>query len=303
MILLEQLRIARASGTAVLFARLGSMLRKGLTLLAISLTVSLAVAHAQEPKSSTDPVFHLQQRVKRVKRATQQLSLSRRLIGPGPGTNVPTPLGPDSVVSATSLAAPKKAKFAFTKAMRELDKGPSASLDKARQHLENAVAEYPEYAAAWTKLGQVKADTGDPDGAIVALEKSVSLDERFLLPYDALVWLYMAKEDWDHATELTQFVLGINPAYTKMRWYRAGCAYESGRDDEALALFGEIRDDSEAVNQFPQTHLLMGLIHAQRGQLGDAAAAYKSYLELDPNVRDAEAIKKQLSEWEQIGVL
>jgi len=281
------------------------MLRKGVILLVVSLTGSLAVAQAQEPKSSIDTVFHGPQPATPQQRATRQhfQEWEQLSISSGARTNTPTPLGPDAVVSATSLAAPKKARAAFGKAIRELDKGPSANLDKARQHLEKAVAEYPEYAAAWTKLGQVKADSGDPDGAIVALEKSVNLDERFLLPYDALVWLYMAKGDWDHATGLTQFVLRINTAYTKMRWYRAGCAYESGRNDEALALFGEIRDDAEAVKQFPQTHLLMGLIHSQRGQLGKAAAAYKSYLEFDPNMRDAEAIKKQLSEWEQLGVI
>ena len=281
------------------------MLRKGVILLVVSLTGSLAVAQAQEPKSSTDTVFHGPAPVTPQQEATRQhiQEWERQSTDSGARTNTPTPLGPDAVVSATSLAAPKKARVAFSKAMRELDKGPSANLDKARQHLEKAVAEYPEYAAAWTKLGQVKADSGDPDGAIVALENSVKLDERYVLPYDALVWLYMAKEDWEHATELTKFVLAINPADTKMRWYQAGCSYESGHEDEALALFDEIQNDAAAVKQFPQTHLFMGLIYARRGQLGEAAAAYKRYLGLDPNGQDGEAIKTQLNEWQQLGAL
>lgn len=287
------------------------MLRKGLILLVVSLTVSLAVAQqTQEPKNSTDTIVHgphqqPPQGQEQATRATRQhiQEWERLLRGSGSRTGAPTPLGPDSVVSVTSLAAPKKARAAFDKAMREIDKSDSADLDKARQFLEKAVAEYPEYAAAWTKLGQVKADTGDPDGAIVALEKSVELDERFLLPYDALVWLYMAKRDWDHATELAEFVLEINPAYAKMRWYLAGCAYESGRDDEAIPLFREIQSDAEAAKQFPQTHLFLGLIYARRGQLAKAAADYKLYLEFVPNAQDAEAIKKQLNEWQQLGVI
>ncbi|MDA0204156.1 MAG: tetratricopeptide repeat protein [Acidobacteria bacterium] len=212
-------------------------------------------------------------------------------------------MGADAVVSATSLAAPKKARAAYDKAVRQIDKGRPVNLARAGQYLEEAVAEYPEYAAAWTKLGQLKADTGDPDGAIAALEKSVELVERYLPPYDALVWLYMAKEDWDHATELAKFVLDINPLVAKMRWYQAGCAYESGRDDEAIVLFREIQNDAEAAKQFPQTHLFMGLIYAKRGQLAEAAEAFKLYLELDPNAQAAAAVKQQLNEWQQLGAL
>lgn len=261
------------------------MLRKGSIPLVVLVTASLAVAQVDYL-----PGQDVQEQ--------QQLPINPRI-----RTNAPTPLsGPqDSAVSVTSLAAPKKARAAFDKAMNEIDKGDFADLHKARQHLERAVAAYPEYAAAWTKLGQVKADTGDPDGAIVALEKSVELDERFLLPYDALVWLYMAKGDWDHATELTKSALDINPAFTKMRWYLAGCVYEAGRYDEALVLFREIQGDAEAAKQFPQAHLFTGFIYARRGQLAKAAADYKLYLEFVPDAQDAAAIKKQLNEWQRLG--
>jgi tetratricopeptide (TPR) repeat protein len=287
------------------------LLRKGLILIAASLTVSLTVTLAQEPKTSTDTVFHRphqetpQQQGQRqaTQRAWGEQSAWQNSVRSIGRNNIPDPLGDYAAVSATSLAAPKEAKVALRKALRELGKGTSANLDKARQHLETAVAEYPEYATAWTKLGQVKADTGDPDGAIVALEKSVKLDEHYLPPYDYLVWLYMAKEDWDHATELAKFVLDINPAVAKMRWYLAGCAYELGHEDEAIALFREIENDDEAAKQFPQSHLFLGLIYARRGQLAKAAADYRLYLLFVPNAPDAEAIKKQLNEWQQLGAL
>lgn len=257
-------------------------MRRGLILVVAWLTASLAVAQVQ---------------------VQDQRAWGQRPINPRDRSNTLAPLVDGSAVSATSLAAPKKARAAFDKAIKEIAKGSSAHLDIARQHLEKSVAEYPEYAAAWTKLGQVKADIGDPVGAIVALEKSIELDERYLAPYAALVWLYMDKGDWDHATELTKFVLDINPADAKMRWYQAGCAYESGRDDEALALFGKIRNDAEAVKQFPETHLFLGLIYARHGRLGEAAAAYQRYLEFVPKAPDAEAVKKQINEWGQLGVI
>jgi len=113
----------------------------------------------------------------------------------------------------------------------------------------------------------------------------------------------MDKRDWDHATELAKFVLDINRLVAKMRWYLAGCAYESGRDDEAMALFREIENDAEAAKQFPQSHLFMGLIYARRGELAKAAADYKLYLQFVSEAPDAEAVKKQLNEWEPLGAI
>ena len=86
----------------------------------------------------------------------QQLRMSSEV-----RTNILTPLGgvQSSAVSATSLAAPKKAKASFEKGVKELGKGSFARLNKAMDDLQQAVDEYPEYAAAWTLLGLVKSQT------------------------------------------------------------------------------------------------------------------------------------------------
>lgn len=227
------------------------------------------------------------------------------MTGGNVGTIILTPLEETqgSVISFTSLAAPKKARASFFKAMNELGKGSAANRTKVMGRLQKALDEYPEYAAAWARLGQVRAETGDVDGAIAALEKSVKLDERYLLPYDALVRLYMSKGNWDHATELTRFVLGIHPADAAMRWYQAVCDYQTGHDDEAMTLLGEIQRDPETAKQFPKSHQIMGLIYARRGQISEAAAAYRLYLLLDPNAQAAGGIRKQLSEWGELGGL
>ncbi len=245
---------------------------------------------ADAPGYRSDPIF-----------LTRRRPMDRAEVG----TIILTPLGgiQASIVSATSLAAPKKAKSSFEKGIKELGKGTSARLDKAMEDFQKAVDEYPEYAAAWTTLGQVKAQSGDSDGAIVALEKALDADPRYIRPYEPLVRLYITKGDWEHTAELAKFVLSVNPADTKMRWYQAVSTFETGHDDDAIAMLNEIQNDAEGAKQFPQTHHVMGLIYAKRGQFGEAAAAYKRYLELAPNTQAAEAIKKQLNEWEQLGVI
>ncbi len=189
------------------------------------------------------------------------------------------------------------------KGIKELSKGSSARLDRAMEDLQQAVDEYPAYAAAWTTLGMAKAQIGDADGAIAALEKALEADQRYLRPYEPLVRLHMERSEWERASELTKFAVNVNPADTKMRWYQAVATFESGKDDEAIAQLGEIQKDAEGAKQFPQTNHILGMIYAKRGQFIEAAEAYNRYLELDPNARAAEAIKKQLNEWQQLGVL
>ena len=69
---------------------------------------------------------------------------------------------------------------------------------------------------------------------------------------------------------------------------------------EATAIEIQEREDGE---RFPQTHQMLGLIAAQRGQFEAAAKSYRRYLELAPQAGSAEAIRKQLNEWEVLGVI
>ena len=80
-------------------------------------------------------------------------------------------------VSATSLAAPKQARKAYEKALKELRKKDAESRKpkKAAKELEKAVAAYPEYAAAWTLLGRTRLSINDKEGAREAFDKAARI--------------------------------------------------------------------------------------------------------------------------------
>jgi Tfp pilus assembly protein PilF len=221
------------------------------------------------------------------------------------GTFILTPLAGTQamVVSATSLAAPKKARSSFDKAVNELSKGPSAKADKAIRDLEKAVALYPEYAAAWAILGQTRSLAGDSEGAIEALERAVQSDSRYLRPYDTLARLTIEAGNWERTVELADFVLGVNPTNNQMRWYKAVSQFEMKSHDEAIDSLTELQSDEAGQKQFPQTHHVLGLIYADRGQFTEAASEYRRYLELAPTSPAGDGIKRQLYEWEQLGII
>lgn len=221
------------------------------------------------------------------------------------GQFILTPLGGNfaSVVSVTSLEAPKEAQKAYDKAMQEVRKGNSAKVEKVISELEKAVALYPRYAAALTLLGQAKLQIGDIPGAEKALEAAVDADPRFIRPYGPLILLRIGQQDWDRVAILADFVLSFDPANTNIRWYQTIALYELGNIDEAAAAIDRLQKDAQAEATYPQMHHLRGLIYAQRGKFQDAAAEYKEYLELAPDSVSRDTISEQLAEWKTLGVI
>ena len=85
-------------------------------------------------------------------------------------------------VSVTTLAAPKKAKRSYDKAVQELrNKRPNPQ--KAAKELEKAVREHPEFAAAWHLLGRIRERRRDVEGARQAFEKALVADPNYLSPH------------------------------------------------------------------------------------------------------------------------
>ena len=221
------------------------------------------------------------------------------------GTFILTPLGDRRAVavSATSLAAPSKAKSSFDKAVKELSKGRSSRLDKAIADLEKAVTLYPEYAAAWAALGQARSQAGDTEGAIDALETALQADPLYLRPYNTLAELMIASRDWERTMELADVVLSVNPTDTQMRWFRAVSQFEMKNHDEAISSLTELQADEASEGRYPQSHHILGMIYADRGQFTEAASEYRRFLELSPKAQISNRVRRLLHEWEQLGII
>ena len=221
------------------------------------------------------------------------------------GTFILTPLGGSqaTAVSATTLAAPKKAKSAFEKAMKEIRKGSAAKVERVINELTKAVELYPEYAAAWTLLGQTKIQIGDVSGAGQALQRALEIDPLYIKPYEPLIVLRMSQGDWRRANELADVALEFNSADVRMRWFKAVSQYELGSFDEAIRIIDAIQNDEQEAKLYPQTHHIRGLIHARRGEFDEAASEYRRYLEIAPESVAGDRIRRELNEWQELGVI
>ena len=236
---------------------------------------------------------------------SESLSLGRRraMDNPDVGVIVLHSLGgpTSSIISATTLQAPKKARASYDKAMREMTK-KAGKPDKAAKDLEKAVAEYPQFAAAWALLGETRAKMDDEEGAREAYEKAVEADPGYLRPYPALVQMAVDAGDWERTSALSEQMLSINPGITQVRFYRAVAQYNMGQIDDARSTAMAIQSGPDA-ERFPKTHQIMGLIYSQQGAFSEAAKEYRTFLQVRPDDAAADQIKKQLNEWEVLGVI
>jgi tetratricopeptide (TPR) repeat protein len=201
-----------------------------------------------------------------------------------------------SLYSATALRAPKDAKRALEKGVAALEK---KKWDEARTQLEQAVASYTEYAAAWFELGRVYQATGEAAKARSAYEQSIKADQKFVKPYFQLMGVLYQQKDFNGAADVSSKLLKLDPygfpgayvlnAASNLRLERVEAAEASAR--QAIKMDG--------ARDFPEVEYTLGIALAARGEYQEAMEHLRSFLTLAPNSPGADAVKAQLVSMEQ----
>lgn len=207
----------------------------------------------------------------------------------------------ESFVSVTTLAAPKSARKAFKEASREFA-NPKADLERCSALLERAVAEYPEYAAAWTLLGIVRHRRGDLADARDAFASAIKADPKYLEPYIEHANLALAEKEWQEAVTVAGQLIRANSLFTLGYYYRGAALLRLGnlKDAEKAALDALQTVDAKV---FPETHFLLGEIYGEQRNYPLAAREYRTYLVEGPSGEWGNYVKGRLKEWEQLGII
>jgi Flp pilus assembly protein TadD len=208
---------------------------------------------------------------------------------------------PGSAISFTTLAAPKQAKQSYEKAQKMLrEKNPKPA--EAAKELEKAVQIYPQFAAAWNLLGDTRLALKDAEGARKAFEQSVAADGKYINPYFQLAVLELRASNWNSAANLTNQLAQLNPQMGQAHYFNAIANFNLGKMDLAEKSVRSAMKTDE-TGRLPQTHHLLGAILARQGNFPSAAEEFRSYLKVAPNTSTAEQLRKQLAEWEGLGVI
>ncbi len=199
-----------------------------------------------------------------------------------------------SAISVTSMLVPSNARKEFEKGE---DDARNNKLKPATAHFEKAVAEYDNYAAAWTELGKVYAAGREPDKARQAFAKAIAVDPKYIPPYVSLASLQIQGEEYDQAVDTAGKALALNPAVDIANYVQAIGYFKLNRLDDAERSAREVE---KSPNQnIPQVHALLADIFLEKQDFPGAAGEMRAYLKQSPKGPLAPEIKKKL---DQMGV-
>jgi tetratricopeptide (TPR) repeat protein len=204
-----------------------------------------------------------------------------------------------TTVSLTTLTAPKNARHAYEKGVTEYF---SNKLVDAEKHLNQAVKDYPNFAAAWSLLGDIHGRGKLFDQAVKEYLRAQAADPKYVNPCMGLTLVAMQQKRWQDAVQFTEQVFNLNPsAFPAAYFYNALANYNLGRLDAAEGSARKFASQDKE-HTHPEALLLLGQIYFQKNDPASAAEQFRNYLTASPDASNAEAIRQWLKEYDQKSV-
>ena len=127
---------------------------------------------------------------------------------------------PGTTISVTSMAAPKDAMRALEKAQKIKAQKPA----EAEKELAKAVKIYPQFAAAWTLLGDLHREHNDFNTARTDYAQAIAADPQFVNPSYGLAMMAAQEKKWDDTIRLTEQVIKLNSAAYPLAYFLSAAA-------------------------------------------------------------------------------
>lgn len=198
--------------------------------------------------------------------------------------------------SFTSLSAPKDARKAFEKGQ---DRNKKQKFEEAQLNLSKAVELHPQYAEAWYELGVAYAGMKRQEDASAAFKKAIESDAKYVKPHLGMLEVSLSSNSWDQILAASGSVLKLDPYSYPQAWYLNSLAHLQLQhyDDAEKSARETIKLDRD--RRFPKIHHILGVALANKNDFKGAAGSLKAYLEMNPNGRDSDFVKKQLADFEE----
>jgi Flp pilus assembly protein TadD len=203
-----------------------------------------------------------------------------------------------STVTASSLNAPEPAKKAFGKGVNAMGDEKWAA---AQKDFEKAVEIYPEYAMAWSDLGEALKRQSKPTEARAAWEKAVAVDPKYIKPYVQLTMLDLEEKHAEDAATIAGKAVAMNPLeFPDLYFYNAMANYNLKHYDVAETS-ARRATELDSAHEIPRAELLLGSVLAARGDRSGALQHFRKYLEMAPKAQDAEQVRRAIAQLEAPG--
>jgi len=216
------------------------------------------------------------------------------------GTILLTRIGnaPGTTISVTSMAAPKDAMHAYEKAQKIKATKP----EEAEKELNKAVKIYPQFAAAWTMLGDMHREHNDYEAARGEYTQAAAADPQFVNPSYGLAMIAAHEKNWNDVIRFTDQAIKLNSAaYPVMYFLNAAANYNVQKfapAEESAKKFKAL----DTQHSHPDVCLLLSYLYSGRQDYAGAAREIREYLVLAPNSPDAESLKNDAKHLEELSI-
>jgi hypothetical protein len=205
---------------------------------------------------------------------------------------------PGTTISVTSMAAPKDAMRAYEKAQKAKAEKP----EEAEKYLTKAVEIYPQFAAAWTLLGDIHRQRNEFDAARTDYARAAAADPQFVNPTYGLAVIAMQEKKWDEAVRLSDQVLKLNAGAFPLTYFFSAAANYNLQKFEAAEDSARKFKVLDTQHAHPDVCLLLSYVLSRKQDYAGAAHEIRDYLAAAPNSPDAEQLKADAKRYEDLSV-
>ena len=183
----------------------------------------------------------------------------------------------------------RDAEAAYPRYLRAKIHTENNEIEKTAQQLKAAVALRPDFAEAWSDLGQARKMLADDDGALAAFERSIQVDPENAVAQYRLGAEYLRRGDAHRAVAHLQQSFRLNPKDQSMLYSLQLALRQDGQAEEALRVkqkLAEVLRDIDRVSQAEFTALRLnneGAALEKQKDLKSAIEKYRQAVALDPN--------------------
>jgi len=188
----------------------------------------------------------------------------------------------DALPLLTDMTAPRKARKACERGVRELD---AHRLSEAERDFEAAVREYPCYARAQTNLAAVLISKRDLTAAEVALRKAIQCDPGFAGSFASLGRVLNSEKRFTESEAVLEQGLRTSPKAWALYDELAAAHYNQKMYAQSVGEW--LRAVSLNPDAPSDLHAKLAAAYLQQGQPDKAYAEMQTYVRIDPGGRFA----------------
>ena len=139
----------------------------------------------------------------------------------------------------------------------------------------------------------------DFEAAKKSLLAAIDADPKYVSPYDRLGVMAVQQGNWKEAADWSKHAVSLNPVEFPVSWFVNGVANYNLKDLKAAQASSEQALKADVNHKLPQIENLLAQIYYEQGNYEIAANHLREYLKLEPNAKNADALKQELLKLEQ----